>query len=637
MEFGLNNYYILGEIISCVLCFILICNILITFSFYDKKQRFFAFCTLSTFLSSLFDIFSVICIENYKTIPLWICEFCSTVYFITLMSIPFFILNYGREIILTNKPRIKRGFSHFLYTLYALYFIVILINIKTGWIFKFDIENGYIRGSLRYLSYVYTVFTTVLLVLIAVINRKTMALRVFAVFLFYPFISFLFILIQFFNPQILLTGISAFSSLFFAYIAIQSDLIDFDSVTGLMTENKLIKYFDSRKFKGVIYIFSIENMNFIQSNISNSKKNFLLLSIAKELSKYFEKNTFSFSSNGFAALGKTEIEIKEKIELFEQFIQKLNYDQNFGLPIPLDYYSTAISFSTQDSYESIMNIAQTMIKKSKHELNHSLQFCDSKILSEIERKKQIFSILQRELNVESTQFQIYFQPIYSIKDNKITHLEALSRLNGTELGNISPAEFIPIAESKGLIEKLGMVAFEKVCKFMSEHKNAIQSISVNFSVYQMTNKNLVEKVIKIVEKYNLLPQHLIMEITESIFIDNYEVVRENMEKLTDFGIQFYLDDFGTGYSNLSNVVQLPFSTIKMDRSFVLMIEEDSKKGLSLFTNLVETFKDAGLEVLVEGVETDIQKQLVIQSDCDYIQGFLYSHPLDSDSIIKFLR
>ena len=127
-----------------------------------------------------------------------------------------------------------------------------------------------------------------------------------------------------------------------------------------------------------------------------------------------------------------------------------------------------------------------------------------------------------------------------------------------------------------------------------------------------------------------------MEITESIFIDNYEMVMQNMLALARAGIKFYLDDFGTGYSNLTNVISLPFSTIKMDRSLVLAMEE-GQKGVSLFFDLVSTFKGVGFKILVEGVETNNQNYLVERAGVDYIQGFLYSRPLPPDECVELFK
>ena len=127
-----------------------------------------------------------------------------------------------------------------------------------------------------------------------------------------------------------------------------------------------------------------------------------------------------------------------------------------------------------------------------------------------------------------------------------------------------------------------------------------------------------------------------MEITESIFIDNYELVKQHMLELAEAGVKFYLDDFGTGYSNLTNVISLPFSTIKMDRSLVLAME-DGQKGVSLFFDLVSTFKGVGFKILVEGVETNNQNYLVERAGVDYIQGFLYSRPLPPDECVELLK
>ena len=118
----------------------------------------------------------------------------------------------------------------------------------------------------------------------------------------------------------------------------------------------------------------------------------------------------------------------------------------------------------------------------------------------------------------------------------------------------------------------------------------------------------------------------IIEITESVFIENFELINSNIEKLANAGIKFYLDDFGTGYSNLTTVIALPFSTVKMDRSLVLTMEE-SNRNYKLVKNLISTFKDANLEVLVEGVETQEQNYLVKNAGADYVQGYLYSKPL----------
>lgn len=152
----------------------------------------------------------------------------------------------------------------------------------------------------------------------------------------------------------------------------------------------------------------------------------------------------------------------------------------------------------------------------------------------------------------------------------------------------------------------------------------------------MVNPNVVEKVLSTIRKYNLSPNRIIMEITESIFIEDFNVVKANMITLAKEGIRFYLDDFGTGYSNLANVVKLPFSTIKIDRSLVLMTEDDAKGDLFL-KNILSTFKDAGFDILVEGVETMSQSETVQNDGADYIQGFLFSRAIPEKECIELFK
>ncbi|MBP3742306.1 MAG: EAL domain-containing protein [Treponema sp.] len=636
MEFGASNYYILGEVVTAAMSLLLIINILLTFSRYDRRQRLFLYAAISTFLASIFDILSVFCISFYKQLPLGLCTFVTTLYFSFLMLCPWAISNYAVDIANSISKNIKIGFS-INGSVFLLYSIIIMINIKTGWIFRFDPEAGYIRGPLKNTTYALTAFYSLFIEYSVIRNRKLLARRIFWLFVAYPFISVVFVAFQFFYPHMIFTGVASFSSVLFAYMTIQSYLIEIDIATGLMTESRLRKRIAMQKGHSVLYVFTIDNINFIQASMDVAEWNKMILGLGELFSTQFPHEAYHLSTNRFAAIGKTLDEVTAKSKIITNHIENLSKDINSIIPIPFDCYSAVIEVSHEENdYDSLMDIVNNMLVKAKGEHLHNLQFCDEAILVERERKRYIYRILKRELTLESEQFQVWFQPIYSLEKKRFTYMEALSRLRGTELGDISPVEFVNVAESRGLIERLGFVAFEKVCKFISENRDIVDAVSINFSVYQMTNPNLIKNVLETIQHFNLKPENIIMEITESIFIDNYALVHDNMVKLSQSGIKFYLDDFGTGYSNLTNVVALPFSTIKLDRSLVLMMEEN-ERGVQLFMNLVNTFKDAGLNILVEGVETNNQNNLVEKAGVNYIQGFLYSRPLSPQDCIEVLN
>lgn len=636
MDFMGLDYFCFGEIFTCIFSLIMTVNILMSYSFDDRKHRLFLYGSTSSFITAFCDIISVVCITYYYKIPLWLGTASTTIFFLLLCMIPLIIYSYANNLAFSYS-KIGKIFLYINRAFYLVYVIIVLINIKTGWIFRYDMELGYVRGPLKNITYLLTGYYAVHTIVSTIIKHKTMPRRVFFVFLIYPFISMGFLCFQLFNAKVIMTGVASFAALFFVYITIQADLQEYDVITGLMTEPKLKKYVTERSSEGYLFVLSIENSNMLMQNMDSTEMNQLLFSIGKQITRHFKNFSYHVSTNRFAGICSSMEELYDFSECIEQFINDVNKNYDDILPAPLDAYYVGVNFvKGKISYETLTEVINDILVKEKRENHHTLKICDDSILLSMERKKEIYKILKRELNIDSRQFHIWYQPIYSVKEKKFSYMEALARLNFTEIGNISPVEFIEVAENRGLIEKLGFVVFEKVCKFISENINIIQAVSVNFSVYQMVNPNVVEKVLSTIRKYNLSPNRIIMEITESIFIEDFNVVKANMITLAKEGIRFYLDDFGTGYSNLANVVKLPFSTIKIDRSLVLMTEDDAKGDLFL-KNILSTFKDAGFDILVEGVETMSQSETVQNDGADYIQGFLFSRAIPEKECIELFK
>ncbi len=638
MEFGVSDYYVIGEIITCWGAFLICVNTILSYALYDKRQRYFLYASLSTFVSAFFNIISAYNIKNFTEHTHFICTLVTSLYFFTLLISPFIMTSYVCDMAIQSEKK-KKVFNGVIGIVETLYFLLVIINFKTGWIFSFDDTVGYIRGPLKNITYILSLSYVFLIVLIVLIQRKTLARRIFWVFILYPFISIYFIAIQYFFPQILLTGVASFTSILFAYVTIQSYTMEINLKTGLMMENRLRKRIHIQHKGGVLYVMVIDNINMIQSSLDVSELNQMYLKLGEIFMNTFPRSAYILSMNRLAAIGNSVDDVQEKSKKVLSEIKSLCSDMNSIIPVPIETYSAAISFSKDDNdndYDSMMDLINNMLVRSKAAQVKTLQICDESVFADRERKRCIYKILKRELTLESDQFQVWFQPIYSIERKRFEYMEALSRLRNTELGDIPPQEFVQVAESRGLIELLGFVAFEKVCKFISDNRDTVNAVSINFSVYQMMNPKVVENVLQTIKRFELSPSNIIMEITESIFIDNYELVMKHMLELAQAGVKFYLDDFGTGYSNLTNVISLPFSTIKMDRSLVLAMEE-GQKGVSLFFDLVSTFKGVGFNILVEGVETNNQNYLVERAGVDYIQGFLYSRPLPPAECVDLLK
>lgn len=245
------------------------------------------------------------------------------------------------------------------------------------------------------------------------------------------------------------------------------------------------------------------------------------------------------------------------------------------------------------------------------------------------------SILNRALTRQS--FEMYYQPIYSLKEKKFVSAEALIRLNDLEHGFISPAVFIPAAESKGLILPIGDFVLESVYRFISEldfEKLGLKYIEVNLSVAQCLQKDLPQKIEELEEKYHVTPDKINFEITETTYENIGDVIHENLQAITARGYTFSLDDYGTGYSNIQRVSRLPLKIIKIDKTMV--DDMDTPDGMTIMRNTVRMMKEIKKELVVEGVEQAEPLEKLAAMNCDYIQGFYFSRPLPQKEFVRFI-
>lgn len=251
-------------------------------------------------------------------------------------------------------------------------------------------------------------------------------------------------------------------------------------------------------------------------------------------------------------------------------------------------------------------------------------------------RSNIDGILSRA--IKERQFEMYYQPIYSVKDGKFVSAEALIRLYDKRYGHISPGLFIPIAENRGLILSIGDIIFESVYKMLSENDFeglGLQYIEINLSVAQCTQKDLPTKIRRIAERYGVSNDKICIEITESIYNNMGSVADENIRALSEMGFAIALDDYGTGYSNIQRILRLPLDMVKIDKSLVDgMIETN---GLSVLKNTVNMMKDIDMELVVEGVESKEVLDAVVDMGCDFVQGYYFSKPLPADKFIEFLK
>jgi diguanylate cyclase (GGDEF)-like protein/PAS domain S-box-containing protein len=246
------------------------------------------------------------------------------------------------------------------------------------------------------------------------------------------------------------------------------------------------------------------------------------------------------------------------------------------------------------------------------------------------------------------QFIIHYQPIISIANSKITGFEALVRWQHPERGLVSPAEFIPVAEETGLIVSLGRWVLRTACHQIREWQQVFQSypplsVSVNLSVKQFSQPDLIEYIDQVLEETHLHGSSLKLEITESVLIENSESVTAMLVELRTRNIHLCIDDFGTGYSSLSYLHRFPTNTLKIDRSFVsrMGVECEFAKGgidpTEIVRSIVTLSHNLGMDVVAEGVEEASQLAILKGLDCEYAQGFFFSKPVDAQTAAALIE
>ena len=252
------------------------------------------------------------------------------------------------------------------------------------------------------------------------------------------------------------------------------------------------------------------------------------------------------------------------------------------------------------------------------------------------RRSAVEAAVSRGLDEGS--FEVYYQPTYNI-DGTLHGAEALLRMSDSELGKLYPDEFIPIAEYTGLIDDIDDFVLREVCTFIRSGKPkelGMECINVNLSVVQCMRQGFAKHIIDIVETEEVDKSFINFEITESVSATDYKLFSSVVKELKDAGFMFSMDDYGTGYSNINAIFSLNLDVIKIDKS-ILWNAEKNEAGEIVLENTVRMMKQMNKKILVEGVETEKQIEILKKMGVDYLQGFYFSKPIPKNELIEFLK
>ncbi len=286
--------------------------------------------------------------------------------------------------------------------------------------------------------------------------------------------------------------------------------------------------------------------------------------------------------------------------------------------------------------EVLLKEANTAMHHAKKDGHDNSQFYNISFTQQAQHRLSLENNLRVAL--EREEFYLLYQPQFDLRTRRIQSVEALIRWKNPEKGIISPLDFIPLAEETGLIIPIGEWVLRNACHDVIKWRQADLNlnVAVNLSAKQFRDANLIETVLNVLSSPDLTPGCVELEITENALMEDNEATLKILHGLRDIGIQISLDDFGTGYSSMSYLKNIPLNTLKIDRSFVKELPH-SNENFAIVLAIISMAKSLGYSIVAEGVETLEQAQMLNQLNCDVLQGFFFSKPVEASEIITLSR
>jgi predicted signal transduction protein with EAL and GGDEF domain len=327
-------------------------------------------------------------------------------------------------------------------------------------------------------------------------------------------------------------------------------------------------------------------------------------------------------------------------EIAKEMIQML--EQSFHLPSGHEVYvgaSIGISLFPDDGLTgtALIQHADVALYRAKETGRNTFSFYTPGLTEAADERLDMEARLRRALVQD--EFVLHYQPQVDMRTGKITGCEALVRWSDPERGLVSPARFIPLAEETGLIVPLGEWVLHQACVQARAWLDAgLPSLllSVNLSARQLQQSNIVERVAAILDKTGLPAEHLKLELTESMIMGHGEEAVILLQSLKELGLSLSIDDFGTGYSSLAYLKRFPIDELKIDQGFVRDIPLDHN-DMEIAAAIISLARSMRLKVVAEGVETEAQREFLLQQGCDAYQGFLFSEALPADDFSRLVQ
>jgi diguanylate cyclase (GGDEF) domain len=412
-----------------------------------------------------------------------------------------------------------------------------------------------------------------------------------------------------------------------------------DSITGFPSINRLKDQLNNHEYNkyrsGTFLLVTLNNLRFINGVYGYELGNEVVNEVGKSLNKTIirEKQICKYKDDEFGILMSNLVDLNEIVIICRNVINVLQKSIFIGnIDICLNI-NIGVALYPKDGLDlmTVLRNADAALHKFTKLGSNRYTFYYNNLHDEMLRKMSVENRLRHAIS--KSELEVYYQPQVDIESDKIKKFEALMRWHNKELGQISPVEFIPIAEETGLINVLGHWILREVCSQLREwtRRGYFYVVSVNVSQAQIQNEHYIDTVINLLQEFKIPPNLIEIEITESIIMSSFEANIQTLKVMKNMGMGITLDDFGTGYSSLSYLKTLPIKSVKIDKSFVDDIVYN-RISRDIISGIIALAKNLELNVIVEGVEKEEQIELLRTMGCTIVQGYYYSKPIPAEIV-----
>ncbi|MBR5401945.1 MAG: EAL domain-containing protein [Treponema sp.] len=623
----------------------LLISIVILFNIFFKQRiptrvsKSFKVLAVDLFLAIVFDLITIFTITYYTYIPVSLNYFLNIICLLTYNILPaLYISSIVCATTEEDDPILRK--SKIIISIPAIIAILMIITTPlTKGVIYFDQEGKYhanwMMDVLAVIGFVYLIMVIVQ----GIKKRKSIRLEQTVTILVYTICTIVALIVVNIRTEALITLLFASISVLVTYLSLDNPSEYKDPIMDIYNKKAFLittagNFTADKRFLALG--LQLEGISYLNETLGYNTFNKLLARLAKKLCGICGRfNVFRISGSKLVILMNEDDPDKDD-KLLELQLLFSQTTKVFGIEISPKV--KMILFHCPKSADNAIKLNDLIfdtLNTSDIETGVIIDG-DKKLTEKSRREHELSELLQTAIS--QNQFEVYYQPIYSIKEKRFTTAEALVRLTNMEMGFISPDEFIPIAEKSGLIHMIGEFVFRSVCKFIINNKiweKGIEYIHVNLSVIQCMQEKLHEQLLSIMDFYGLDYKYIELEVTETAAVISSDTLMINMKQLMEKNMSFALDDYGMGYSNTTSILKYPFHTIKLDKSIVWAAVKDAK-ARKLLQHTIAMFKDMGIELVAEGVETKEMADMLTKMKCDYLQGYLYSKPIKAEEFLKLL-